>query len=123
MWLVVHLAFLTGFKNRIAAIANWTVAFLGHDRRQRAITEQQVLFRTHAVKRPEGAPPRFEDERVAPAMTQAHMRSGYPTGRSCALRARCRRCHAAVAALRPTGRRYAAIPGRRDWLEGRAKSK
>jgi NADH dehydrogenase len=54
MWLVVHLAFLTGFKNRIAAVANWAVAFLGHDRRQRTITEQQVFARTHAAKRPEG---------------------------------------------------------------------
>ena len=29
MWLVVHLVFLTGFKNRLAAVANWAVAFLG----------------------------------------------------------------------------------------------
>lgn len=28
-WLVVHLVFLTGFKNRISALANWAVAFLG----------------------------------------------------------------------------------------------
>jgi NADH:ubiquinone reductase (H+-translocating) len=38
MWLVVHLAFMTGFKNRIAALANWTTAFLGRGRRQRVIT-------------------------------------------------------------------------------------
>lgn len=62
MWLVVHLAFLTGFKNRIAAVANWTVAFLGHDRRQRTITEQQVFARTQAGKRPEVVPPTLEDE-------------------------------------------------------------
>jgi NADH dehydrogenase len=48
MWLVVHLAFLTGFKNQIAAVANWAVAFLGRDRRQRTITEQQVFARTLA---------------------------------------------------------------------------
>ena len=29
MWLVVHLAFMTGFKNRAATVANWAVAFLG----------------------------------------------------------------------------------------------
>ena len=62
MWLVVHLAFLTGFKNRIAAVANWAVAFLGHDRRQRTITEQQVFARTQGGTRPEGIPPTFEDE-------------------------------------------------------------
>ena len=61
MWLVVHLAFLTGFKNRIAAVANWAVAFLGHGRRQRTITEQQVFARTHGGKHPE-LPPTFEDE-------------------------------------------------------------
>jgi NADH dehydrogenase len=54
MWLVVHLAFLTGFKNRLAAVANWAVAFLGRDRRQRTITEQQVFARTHASPETEG---------------------------------------------------------------------
>jgi NADH dehydrogenase len=46
LWLVVHLAFLTGFKNRLAVVANWAVAFLGPGRRQRTITEQQVFART-----------------------------------------------------------------------------
>jgi NADH dehydrogenase len=59
MWLFVHLAFLTGYKNRLAAVTNWAVAFLGHDRRQRTITEQQVFARTRGVKQPEaGAPDR-----------------------------------------------------------------
>jgi NADH dehydrogenase len=52
MWLVVHLAFLTGFKNRASAVANWAIAFLGRGRRQRTITKQQVLagteMQTHA---------------------------------------------------------------------------
>jgi NADH dehydrogenase len=46
MWLLVHLAFLTGFKNRVAAVASWAVTFLGRGRRQRTITEQQVFART-----------------------------------------------------------------------------
>jgi NADH dehydrogenase len=45
LWLVVHLFWLTGFKNRFAVVANWTVAFLGRGRPQRAITAQQVLSR------------------------------------------------------------------------------
>jgi NADH dehydrogenase len=57
MWLLVHLAFLTGFKNRLAAVPNWAVAFLGHDRRQRTITEQQVFARTREVKQPEATAP------------------------------------------------------------------
>jgi NADH:ubiquinone reductase (H+-translocating) len=57
MWLLVHLAFLTGFNNRLAAVTNWAVAFLGHDRRQRTITEQQVFARTREVKQPEAVAP------------------------------------------------------------------
>jgi NADH dehydrogenase len=49
MWLFVHLAKLTGFHNRVAAVANWTIAFLGRGRPQRTITEQQVLARTRAM--------------------------------------------------------------------------
>jgi NADH dehydrogenase len=44
-WLVVHVAYLTGFKNRISTVANWTVAFVGSGRRQRTFTEQQALAR------------------------------------------------------------------------------
>jgi len=50
MWLVVHLANLTGFKNRVSAVANWAVAFLGRGRTQRTITEQQVLARTRGIE-------------------------------------------------------------------------
>ena len=50
--LVVHLAFLTGFKNRLAALANWSVAFLGRGRRQRTITKQQVLARPRGLEKP-----------------------------------------------------------------------
>jgi NADH dehydrogenase len=50
LWLVVHLTFLTGFKNRLSALANWTVAFLGRGRRQRTITKQQALARTEELE-------------------------------------------------------------------------
>jgi NADH dehydrogenase len=45
IWLVVHLTFLTGFKNRASALAHWAVSFLGRDRSERTITEQQVIAR------------------------------------------------------------------------------
>ena len=51
LWLVVHLAFLTGFKNRVATLASWTVAFLGRGRPERTITEQQVFARTRGLRR------------------------------------------------------------------------
>jgi NADH:ubiquinone reductase (H+-translocating) len=53
LWLVVHLAFLTGFKNRFAAVANWLVAFVGRGRRQRTITEQQIFARGRALDQPD----------------------------------------------------------------------
>ena len=54
LWLVVHLTFLTGFKNRIAALANWFVAFIGRGRRQRTITKQQVFARTAGLASTDG---------------------------------------------------------------------
>ena len=45
LWLVVRLMTLTGFKNRLSVLFNWTVAFLGRGRAQRVITAQQVFAR------------------------------------------------------------------------------
>jgi len=45
LWLAVHLLALAGFKNRVAVLFNWTVAFLGRGRQQRTITTQQVFAR------------------------------------------------------------------------------
>lgn len=42
LWLVVHLTFLTGFKNRASALAHWAVSFLGRSRAERTFTRQQV---------------------------------------------------------------------------------
>jgi NADH:quinone reductase (non-electrogenic) len=44
-WLLVHLLALTGFKNRVAVVAHWAIAFLGRGRPQRVITAQQVFAR------------------------------------------------------------------------------
>ena len=49
LWLVVHLMTLTGFKNRLSVLSNWTVAFLGRGRAERVITAQQVFAR-HALE-------------------------------------------------------------------------
>ena len=50
LWLVVHLAFLTGFKNRVATLGRWAIAFLGRGRPERTITEQQVFARTRGME-------------------------------------------------------------------------
>jgi hypothetical protein len=41
----VHVVWLTGFKNRVLVLADWTTAFLSPRRAERAITEQQVFGR------------------------------------------------------------------------------
>jgi len=48
LWLVVHLAALIAFRNRLSVLFNWTVAFLGGRRAERVITRQQVFGR-HAM--------------------------------------------------------------------------
>jgi NADH:ubiquinone reductase (H+-translocating) len=45
IWLVVHLTFLTGFKNRAGALFHWTISFFGRSRPERTITAQQVFAR------------------------------------------------------------------------------
>lgn len=56
LWLFVHVAGLTGFKNRVAALFNWTVAFLGRGRPQRVITVQQVFARRALEQQPGALP-------------------------------------------------------------------
>ena len=43
LWLVVHVTFLTGFKNRVAALARWTISFVGRGRYERALTGRWVV--------------------------------------------------------------------------------
>jgi NADH dehydrogenase len=45
VWLFVHLAFLTGFKNRLATVPRWAFTFIGNGRPQRTITAQQIMGR------------------------------------------------------------------------------
>ena len=55
VWLFVHLAFLTGFKNRFATVLHWAVTFIGNSRPQRTITAQQVIGRV-AIDQAGGRP-------------------------------------------------------------------
>jgi NADH:quinone reductase (non-electrogenic) len=45
IWLVVHLTFLTGFKNRGSALFHWIISFFGRSRPERTITARQVFAR------------------------------------------------------------------------------
>jgi NADH dehydrogenase len=44
-WLVLHLYYLVGHRNRIAALFAWGISFLGRSRGQMAITSQMVYAR------------------------------------------------------------------------------
>jgi NADH:ubiquinone reductase (H+-translocating) len=43
VWLVVHITFLTGFKNRFGALMRWTVSFVGRGRSERALTGHRPI--------------------------------------------------------------------------------
>ncbi len=53
MWLVVHLVYLTGFRNRVNALGHWLLSFIGTNRAERVATEQQIFAR-RAIGRLEG---------------------------------------------------------------------
>jgi NADH dehydrogenase len=55
VWLFVHLAFMTGFKNRLATIPRWAITFIGNSRPQRTITMQQIIGRV-AIEQAGGRP-------------------------------------------------------------------
>jgi NADH dehydrogenase len=44
-WLVLHLYYLVGHKNRVTAVLAWLVSFLGRGRGQMAITSQMIYAR------------------------------------------------------------------------------
>ena len=41
-WLFIHIAFLTGYRNRVGAVLTWWLAFTRDIRRERAYTTQQI---------------------------------------------------------------------------------
>jgi NADH:ubiquinone reductase (H+-translocating) len=46
MWLVVHVMYLIGFKNRFTTMVHWAVSFVFRGRSQRTTTRQQIVART-----------------------------------------------------------------------------
>ena len=43
LWLIVHIMYLVGFKNRVTTIFHWAVSFLGRGRAERAATQHHLL--------------------------------------------------------------------------------
>ncbi len=74
IWLFIHIAFLTGFRNRVGALFTWWFAFTRDIRRERTFTTQQIEtlgdIYTHPLGpvRPAAVPPAVAaDEPSAPA--------------------------------------------------------
>ena len=44
-WLAVHLFYIIGFKSQVQTLMHWAISFVGQDRSERTVTEQQVLAR------------------------------------------------------------------------------
>ncbi|HEX7426708.1 MAG TPA: NAD(P)/FAD-dependent oxidoreductase [Mycobacterium sp.] len=44
-WLVLHLVYLVGFKNRFTTLITWFITFISHSRGQMAITSQMIYAR------------------------------------------------------------------------------
>lgn len=64
-WLFLHLIYLVGFKTKIVTMLSWTVTFLGRNRGQLTITEQQAYARTRIEELEEIAAAVQDTERAA----------------------------------------------------------
>jgi len=64
-WLFLHLIYLVGFKTKIVTVLSWTVTFLGRNRGQLTITEQQAYARTRIEELEEIAASAQDTERAA----------------------------------------------------------
>ncbi|MBA2560020.1 MAG: NAD(P)/FAD-dependent oxidoreductase, partial [Propionibacteriales bacterium] len=76
MWLAVHIVYITGFKKRVTTLLHWAVSFIGRDRSERAITEQQATAREALellgdswvqLRTPSSDQPASHEERGGPA--------------------------------------------------------
>jgi NADH:ubiquinone reductase (H+-translocating) len=63
-WLMVHITFMTGFKNRFAALVSWSFSFLGHSRPQQVIDERRMTGRAEPAD--PGETPAVVDAGTAP---------------------------------------------------------
>jgi len=56
-WLFIHIAFLTGYRNRLGAVMTWALAFTRDSRRERAYTVARVDTARDAYAKPTDASP------------------------------------------------------------------
>ncbi len=46
LWLIVHIMYLVGFKNRVTTVLHWAVSFIGRGRAQRAVSDRLMISRS-----------------------------------------------------------------------------
>ena len=85
IWLFIHIAFLTGFRNRVGALFTWWFAFTRDIRRERTFTTQQIetlgdiYTRPLGPVRPAAVPPAVAaDEPPSPARPPGGPPGGEP---------------------------------------------
>ena len=77
VWLVVHITFMTGFKNRFTALIHWFLCFVGTGRCERAIAVDLDRLLAHDWRRSgarggNDAPARRRDEALKPTAHPLH---------------------------------------------------
>ena len=65
-WLFLHLIYLVGFRARLTTMLSWIGTFIGSQRGQLTITEQQAYARTR-IEQLEEIVERVEDSEIATA--------------------------------------------------------
>ncbi|MGH3353187.1 MAG: NAD(P)/FAD-dependent oxidoreductase [Nocardioides sp.] len=70
-WLVVHLAYMTGFRNRLTATLHWMMSFIGKDRSERTTTMQQIFAREALERVPGGMAALIDDPTDVAAQVEA----------------------------------------------------
>jgi NADH dehydrogenase len=43
LWLIIHVMYLVGFKNRVTTVLHWAVSFIGRGRAQRTVPQHHLL--------------------------------------------------------------------------------
>jgi len=112
-WLFVHIAFLTGYRNRVGAVLTWWLAFTRDIRRERAFTTREVGH-VRDVYRPLPQP-RGSSETPSGTETPSASRLGAlpadASRRSATAAVRASRQRLPAAHRRPRARRHRPRPG------------
>jgi NADH dehydrogenase len=81
-WLVLHLFYLVGFKNRFTTVVSWFLAFVGRSRGQMAITSQMIYARLAMSRLAQSTDALTAVEEAEHAEQDASVDEGHLSGRT-----------------------------------------